>query len=314
MFNLINVKTMANFSEMMGNTPNVFNFIPEGNRFNSNNDFASLLNLARGGNGFGNDQWGVWMMFLLVMCGWGGFGYGNRGFNNGTPEIQSALSNEYLLTAINAASKDTNSFVQSLASQLNCDVNAIQGAINNIASTVGLGQKDIINQICSSNSAIMSTVQSTGCSIEQAINQCCCTTQRSIDAVNLNLTNLGYQEQLRTLEQTSALTNNMNNGFASLGSKIDNQTIAMNQGFQSIKDMMCEFKVENLQQKNAELANNVQTLQQYNAIQALINPLSQKLSYLECAIPPRPVPAYPAHPYYGCCAQSSTPTTPTSAA
>jgi hypothetical protein len=55
---------------------------------------------------------------------------------------------------------------------LNCDTNAIQNAINQVSQTVGLGQKDIINQICASNSAILSTVQSTGCSIEQAINQC----------------------------------------------------------------------------------------------------------------------------------------------
>lgn len=61
----------------------------------------------------------------------------------GTPEAQSALSNEYLLTAINSASRDNVNFVQNLANQLNCDTNAIQNAINQVSQTVGLGQKDI---------------------------------------------------------------------------------------------------------------------------------------------------------------------------
>lgn len=52
----------------------------------------------------------------------------------------------------------------------------------------------------------------------------------------------------------------MNQGFANVGSKIDAQTIAINQGFQSIKDMMCDYKIEALQTRNAELNNSVQTL------------------------------------------------------
>ena len=82
-----------------------------------------------------------------------------------------------------------------------------------------------------------------------------------------------------------------------LRSHTDAQTIAINQGFQSIKDMMCDYKIEALQTRNAELNNSVQTLQQYNALQALINPITAKLDYLECIIPPRPIPAYQAYPY-----------------
>lgn len=309
-----------NVSGMEG-MPNIFNFIPETGKSGGMNDLAGLLALSRDGNnnenGFGG-QWAVWLIFILAFCngGWGGFGNRGLGGGLGTPEVQSALSNEYLLTAINSAARDNNNFVQNLATQLNCDTNAIQNAINQVGQTVGLGQKDIINQICSSNSAILNTVQSTGCSIEQAINQCCCTTQRSIDAVNLNLTSLGYQEQLRCQEQTCNINNNMNAGFANVGSKIDQQTIAINQGFQSLKDMMCDYKIEALQTKNLEQSNTIQTLQQYNALQALINPITAKLDYLECIIPPRPVPAYHAAPYGGCgcnpcgCAAASTTVTP----
>lgn len=303
---------MANFTET-GSMPNIFNFIPENGKSSTVNDLPGLLALMQNNkDGMFGGQWAIWVIFLLALCN-GGFGRG-FGFGGGasTPEVQSALSNEYLLNAINTAAKDNMNFVQNLASQLNCDVNSIQNAINQVSSTVGLGQRDIINQICSSNSAILNTIQSTGCSIEQAISQCCCTTQRSIDAVNLNLTSLGYQEQLRCQEQTCAINNNMNQGFAAVGSKIDAQTIAMNQGFQSIKDMMSNYKIESLQAKLAEATTNNQTLQQYNALQALISPITAKLDYLECVIPPRPVPAYNVNPYgyNNICAQSSTTVTP----
>ena len=314
---------MSNFTTS-GETPNVFNFIPDSRMFSGNNDLAGLLALAKNNNGeWGNGGYGfIWLIFILaIMNGGWGRGFGNGLGLNGTPALQSTLSSEFLLEAIQNAARDNNNFVQNLATQLSCDTNTITSAINQVAQTVGLGQKDIINQICQSNSAILSTIQSTGCSIENAINQCCCTTQRSIDAVNLNLTSLGYQEQLRCQEQTCAINNNMNQGFANVGSKIDAQTLAMTQGFQSIKDMLCDYKIESLQTKNAELTNNVQTLQQYNALQALINPINTKLSYLECTIPPRPVPAYVANPYgaygyngCGCgncgCAAASTTITP----
>ena len=76
-------------------------------------------------------------------------------------------------------------------------------------------------------------------------------------------------------------------------------------GLDLISDELFQKLTEALQTRNAELNNSVQTLQQYNALQALINPITAKLDYLECIIPPRPVPAYQAYPYgynngYGC--------------
>ena len=63
--------------------------------------------------------------------------------------------------------------------------------------------------------------------------------------------------------------------------------------------------------------NSIISLQQYNALQALINPITAKLDYLECIIPPRPVPAYQAYPYgynngcnNGCGCSASTTVTP----
>lgn len=111
---------MANFTEMGNGMPNIFNFIPEaGRNTNGINDLAGLLALSKDGNnndGWGG-QWAVWLIFILAFCngGFGGFGRNGFGAGLGTPEVQSALSNEYLLTAINSASRDNVNFVQNLA-------------------------------------------------------------------------------------------------------------------------------------------------------------------------------------------------------
>lgn len=111
---------MANFTEMGNGMPNIFNFIPEAGKSGGGiNDLAGLLALSKDGNnndGWGG-QWAVWLIFILAFCngGFGGFGRNGFGAGLGTPEVQSALSNEYLLGAINSASRDNANFVQNLA-------------------------------------------------------------------------------------------------------------------------------------------------------------------------------------------------------
>lgn len=45
---------------------------------------------------------------------------------------------------------------------------------------------------------------------------CCCTTQRSIDAVNNNITKMGYENQLSVCNQTNNLVNTMNSNTLAL--------------------------------------------------------------------------------------------------
>lgn len=57
------------------------------------------------------------------------------------------------------------------------------------------------------------------CNVIKAISDCCCTTQRSIDAVNLNLTQMNADNRLSICQQTNTLQNAITSGY-SLGTVV----------------------------------------------------------------------------------------------
>lgn len=156
---------------------------------------------------------------------------------------------------------------------------------------VGFSAERVINAIQMGDSNIISKMQ-----------DCCCTTQRSIDAVNLNLTKMSYEDQLAVQAQTNQLMTAINNGFCNVGQQIGNQTVAMQAGFQGIKDLFTQQKIDTLQNLNLQYSNQLSQLAQTAAIRELIDPIKKELSDIQCGLPKQPVPAIPvscAYPYAG---------------
>lgn len=131
----------------------------------------------------------------------------------------------------------------------------------------------------------------------KAISDCCCTTQRSIDAVNLNLTQMNADNRLSICQQTNTLQNAITSGFNTLssenatrfnilGAKIDAQT-------QMINDKFCQLEMR-------EMQNKIDTLRdEKNALQSSAL-LQQQTSNIVSQIKPCPVPAYLTCNPYGC--------------
>jgi hypothetical protein len=144
---------------------------------------------------------------------------------------------------------------------LNCDINAVQSALNQINAGVSqiscdtkLSSCEVINAITSGNANLASQLAN-----------CCCTTQRSIDAVNNNITKMGYESQLSMCNQTNTLQNAITSGFNSLlsdntakfnvlGSKIDAQTQIINDKFCQLEMREMQNKIDALRQENNQLA------------------------------------------------------------
>lgn len=126
---------------------------------------------------------------------------------------------------------------------------------------------------------------------------CCCTTQRSIDSVNLNLTQMNADNRLSICQQTNTLQNAITSGFNTLssenatrfnilGAKIDAQT-------QIINDKFCQLEMR-------EMQNKIDTLRdEKNALQSSAL-LQQQTSNIVSQIRPCPVPAYLTCNPYGC--------------
>lgn len=132
-------------------------------------DFATFMNSALRNGNCSDNMWGgqntlLWI-FLLLLFGWGGNGYGNRGQAvNETVEaaIQKAradgVSDNMLMDAI----KGNQSAIQTLATTFNTDITAVQqslcalnGGLDKISGQIGLSGQQVINAIQTGNMNII---------------------------------------------------------------------------------------------------------------------------------------------------------------
>lgn len=262
-------------------------------------DPMAMMAMMNNGNFGGNGGW--WWIFIILLFGmWGG--WGGRGFGNGLNQAETnadfarlaAMGNQnnntdLLMQAING-NKDA---INSLATNLNCDIKSIDNALCSIQNAIG----KVGGEVGFSAERVINAVNAGNCNIIKAISDCCCTTQRSIDSVNLNITKMGYENQLANSTQTNTLQNAITSGFNSLladnatkfgiiGDKIDAQTAIIN-------DKFCQLEMR-------EMQNKIDTLrEEKNALQSSAL-LQQQTQNIVNQVRPCPVPAYLTCNPWGC--------------
>ena len=157
---------------------------------NKNMDPYAMMAMM-GNNGWGNNgMWWIWMILLWAI--WGGNGFGGFGRGNGAGFLANELNNDTNTTMLLQAINGNKSAIDSLATTLHCDVNSLQNAlctinssVDKLAGDIKLSGCEVINAITSGDAALASKLA-----------ECCCTTQRSIDNVNLSIVKQGYENQL----------------------------------------------------------------------------------------------------------------------
>ena len=199
---------------------------------------------------------------------------GNGEWGNGQG-LANQLNNDANTNLTIRAIDGNRDALRELATNLNCDFNTlnsaicgIKGAIDKVGCDVGFSAERVINAIQIGDSNIISKMQ-----------DCCCTTQRSIDAVNLNLTKMSYEDQLAVQAQTNQLMTAINNGFCNVGQQIGNQTVAMQAGFQGIKDLFTQQK--QLYEKYNDLFQSVKGNSQENVTEEKYKELIARIAELE---------------------------------
>lgn len=189
---------------------------------------AEAMALMNQGNGMWNNPFVylVWMMFagrFFNNGGWGdgsGQGAQNIEMQNQLQAIRSQLSDNQNSNLIMDAIKGNANAIGMLASNLNCDFNAINGAIcdvraavDKVAGSIGFNAERVIN-----------AVNMGDCSVIQAIKDCCCSTQKAI-------IEMGYQNQLANCNQTNTIMTAINGvntgverGFSTVAYETQKQT------------------------------------------------------------------------------------------
>lgn len=162
-----------------------------------NMDPAALMAMMNNGGFGGNGGW-WWIWIILIFFCWGGFG--GNGFGRGSDDasrLASQLNTDTNTSLLMQAIQGNKDAISTLSNTLSCDINAVQTALNTINTSVSkiacdtkLASCEVINAITSGNANLASQLAN-----------CCCQTQRSIDSVNLNLTQMNADNRLSILLQ-----------------------------------------------------------------------------------------------------------------
>ena len=200
---------------------------------NDNNPWAMAAAMNGGMN---NGMWNnpfvylVWMMFagrFFNNGGWDVIGNGqgqqNIEVQNQLQAIRSQMQDNQNSNLIMDAVKGNATAIGQLASNLNCDFNALQNAICCVKSAI----EQVGGQVGFSAERVINAVNMGDCNVIQALKDCCCATQKSI-------LEMGYQNQLQNCQQIntimtgiSGVNTGVERGFANLGNIV-------NQGFSQV--------------------------------------------------------------------------------
>lgn len=238
----------------------------------------------------------VWMMFA------------NRFFGNGWNEPQNAQNIEVqaqlsaLREQMNSnqnsnllmdAIKGNNVAIGQLAGQLNCDFNALNGAICDIRG----GIDKVAGQIGLSSERVINAVNAGDCQISRQLSECCCNVRDAI-------TKQGYENQLATLNQTNVLQSALNTlstgverGFSETNYQTAQQTCELKNAIaaqtQVINDKFCQLEMREMQREIQNLRDERNAYQLSASQQAQTQNLVNQLR-------PCPIPAYITCNPFGC--------------
>ena len=242
-------------------------------------------NGGNGGFGFGGDSW-AWIILLLLL-GWGN--NGNNGFNGGGINGLYPWMNQADITTSGFQNSALNSAIAGLQTSVTSGFGDIQTALcggfagvnANIAN--GFAQAEI-----GANSRQMANMnQIYGLSTQLA--QCCCDNRLATANLGSDIAREACATRTNDTQNTQAILNAVNNGI------------------QSIKDQICNDKIDSKNEKIVELQNQLnmatlresQTMQNAlitqgftNEVDALYNRLSN------CPVPTTPV--YGRTPIFTC--------------
>lgn len=262
----------------------VIMFPEAGNVGGNNNGFDPNLLLALTQNGGLNGGNGIWVLFLLILFGWRGNGFGNNNYE-GTGFLSNQINNtagrDLLMQAIN----NNGANLSTLASSLNCDVNSIKNAINTLQSAIcqvgsnlGMSIADVKNSITMGNMTVA-----------QQIAQCCCDNKLLVQG-------MGYEGQLRDQVNTNNIVNtighvndSVNHGFSRVSYETSQQTCSIQNGLrdqtQTILNKLDALEDSRKDREIAELTAKLTAANSRAERQSELAPIYQKLNDIGCKQP-----------------------------
>ena len=264
----------------------------------------NLLLALQNNGGFGNNGNWIWILFLWML--YGNNGWGNNGFggNNGTGYLANQMSNDagrdLLLQAINGRADAaaqiagiTNTSVETVKN----GIFALQNAINQVGTQVGMSGLQVQNAIQSGNAAL-----------SQQLCNCCCENRLAIcnqtnalqsqaaanyAATQLQMAQIESADQLAVCQQTNQLESQADRNTNNILTAIAGQNTLITKEFCDLKERELQNKIDTQGDIITQLRGQISNDKQTEAFNAAINSLNDKINLI-AAKQPNTVPVvYP---------------------
>ena len=254
-------------------------------------DMAAVLR-NNNGDGFGGNNSGWWVILFFLLCLGGGW---NNGWNNG-----GNAPAQYVAADV----------------QRGFDQQATTSQISQLQTQVGQGFADAAVANCQGNANITQAITNGQFGITQAIgnakdtialglNQMAMTNQQGFNDNKAGQADLKYTIATEACADRQAISDGLRDIMAQNTANTNLIVQSQNQGFQSIKDKLCQLELDNVKQENERLRTqlNMATLNASQTAQTadfsqMLQAQTQAITQTCC---PKAIPAYTVpNPNCGC--------------
>lgn len=149
----------------------------------------------------------IWMIFAMRMWNNNGENQGNA-IQGQLDAMRTQISDNQNSTLVMDAIRGNATAISQLASNLNCDFNALNSAVNSVRA----GIQEVAGNVNFSAERVINAINLGDANLTSALQNCCCQTQQ-------NILKMGYEQQL---------------GQKDIVNTIQTQTLAMQQGHNNI--------------------------------------------------------------------------------
>ena len=270
----------------------------------SNSIDPGLLALLNNNGGFGNNGNWIWILFLWMMWGYGGWNGNGFGGNNGTGFLANQLNNDagrdLLLQAINGRADALGQLAQ-----------ITNGSVDQVRNTLGqlqLGISQVGSQVGMSGIETINALQLGNASLSRQLCECCCenrlaianqtsalqSTLASHDAsVRLQLAQNEAADQLSVCQQTNQLGSQADRNANTILDAIANQNTLITKEFCDLKERELQNKINTQGDIITQLRGQISNDKQTEAFNAAMRALDDKIDAI-AAKQPNTVPVqYP---------------------
>ncbi len=257
----------------MGDTTRTY-IVPDG-QDNTNQMLPWMAMMNGGMGGFGNGaMWNnpfiylVWMWMMRWMNNNGDWGNNDQqGLSRQIQTLQDQMQDNHNSDLIMQGINGNAAAIREAADKMGCNFNVLNQAVCGVRSSID----QLGGQLGFTGERIMNAVNSGDCKVIEALNNCCCTTQKAI-------IEQGYQNQLANERQTYQITNSIDTvgrsverGFCDSNYATQAQTCALQNTIRDTSTANTNQIIAKLDaMQNQALLDKIDALREKNSQQAVV--------------------------------------------